>query len=284
MSYIIGTMRRDVLDLRQFYASPLGRVAREMIARKIDEAWGDAHGLDVLGLGYATPFLETARTAARRAVAVMPSAQGVEVWPVDGRNLSCLADEAVLPFANALFDRVLLIHALEEAEDPSAVLAEAWRVLAPAGRLIIVAANRRGLWSNAEATPFGHGRPYTRRQLERLVREAQLEPTAWSRALYAPPIAWTARWSEGFEQIGAWVWPMLSGVILMEAVKQTFAVKPRGSRIAVRVLKPSVLNPQPARYSPETEAPGVPAARDVLECGPELPKPWKSAVLTESSR
>ena len=48
-------MRRDVLDLRAFYGTPLGVAARTMVARKLAEAWGDGHGLDVLGLGYATP-------------------------------------------------------------------------------------------------------------------------------------------------------------------------------------------------------------------------------------
>jgi len=248
-------MRRDVLELRQFYATSLGRVAREMIGRKVEEAWGDAAGLDVLAVGYGTPFLESRRGIARRTLAVMPAAQGVEFWPVEGPNLACLADDAALPFANALFDRVLLVHALEESDDPSALLKEVWRVMAPTGRVIIAAANRRGFWSNAEATPFGHGRPYTRRQLESLVRDAELEPVAWSRALYVPPVAWMARWAEGFEQMGAWVWPMMSGVVLMEAVKQTFAVKPRGARAPVRVFAPPVLQPAAAGMAPEIKAP-----------------------------
>ena len=49
-------------------------------------------------------------------------------------------------------------------------------MLAPSGRVIIVAAARMGLWADAEKTPFGHGRPFTRGQLESLVREAELEP------------------------------------------------------------------------------------------------------------
>ena len=57
-------MRRDVLDLRAFYAAPLGRAARTMLTRKVEEAWGDTRGLDVLGLGYATPFLDAARANA----------------------------------------------------------------------------------------------------------------------------------------------------------------------------------------------------------------------------
>ena len=41
-------MRRDVLELRQFYASDLGRAARAMVERKLVEAWGDAAQQDVL--------------------------------------------------------------------------------------------------------------------------------------------------------------------------------------------------------------------------------------------
>src|SRR3954467_1293871 len=101
-------MRRDVLDLRQFYASDLGRAARAMVGRKVLEAWGDAHGLDVLALGYATPFVGPLQGAARRVVAAMPAQQGVEVWPAGGRNAAVLTGEESLPFRNALFDRVLL--------------------------------------------------------------------------------------------------------------------------------------------------------------------------------
>ena len=126
-----------------------------------------------------------------------------------------------------------------------AFLREVWRVLAPSGRVMIVAASRMGLWSDAEQTPFGHGRPFTRRQLEQLVREAELEPLAWSRALYAPPLDWTARWAEGFEQVGSRLWPRFSGLILLEAVKQTFAVKPKVSPQRLRRAA-SGLSPIPA--------------------------------------
>jgi SAM-dependent methyltransferase len=242
-------MRRDVLQLRDFYATPLGAATRAVVARKLAEAWGDTRGLDVLGLGYATPYLEDFRRDARRVVATMPAAQGVERWPGQGRTLVCLGDETALPFVNALFDRVLLIHTLEETDDPLSLMREAWRVLAPAGRLIVVAASRRGFWSDAESTPFGHGRPFTRRQLETLVREAELEPIAWSRALFAPPFQWAASWVESLEPIGARLWPALSGLIMLEAVKQTFAVKPKGRRATVRPAVAGILRPTPVRKS-----------------------------------
>src|SRR5215217_8084200 len=137
-------MRRDVLELRAFYASARGRAAREMIGRKLAEAWGDPRGLEFLGLGYATPYLESIRERARRTVAVMPATQGVEVWPAEGRNLAFLSDETSLPLPNALFDRVVCVHALEEAEDAIALMQEVCRVLAPSGRVIVaVAASSR---------------------------------------------------------------------------------------------------------------------------------------------
>ena len=162
-------MRRDVLDLRQFYASDLGRAARAMVGRKVLEAWGDARGLDVLALGYATPFVAPMQGKARRVVAAMPAQQGVEVWPADGRNLATLTPEDSLPFANALFDRILVVHGIEESPDPIGLLREVWRVLAPSGRVVVAVAARNGFWANSERTPFGHGRPYSRQQLAELL-------------------------------------------------------------------------------------------------------------------
>jgi SAM-dependent methyltransferase len=264
-------MRRDVLDLRAFYATPLGRTAREMLGRKVIEAWGDARGLDVLGLGYPTPYLDAARVSARRVVAAMPAQQGVEVWPTGERNQATLVEETGLPFPNAMFDRILAVHALEEADDPGAVLREVWRVMAPSGRLIVAVASRDGLWARAEATPFGHGRPFTRSQLELLLRDADLEPAGWTRALYAPPLPVAAQWAEGFEQVGARLWPRFAGLILMEAVKQTFAVKPRGSRARARVFVPGVLAPAQGGPAPVRQAPTSGKHRSHLEPAPGGP-------------
>lgn len=236
-------MRRDVLDLRAFYATPLGGAVRGLVARKIGEAWGDGRGLDILGLGYATPYLSGFHPAARRTVAAMPGAQGVEIWPSGDDNLTCLAEEASLPFPNALFDRVLVIHGLEESDDPAAFLEEVKRVMSPAGRLIVAAVSRRGLWAGAETTPFGYGRPFTRTQLEAAVRDAGLEPAAWSRSLYTPPLQMLAPYADVFEQIGSRLFPPASGLILLEAVKQTYAVKPAGSRAPA--FSPGRLRPQP---------------------------------------
>ncbi|PZO06073.1 MAG: methyltransferase type 11 [Alphaproteobacteria bacterium] len=238
-------MRRGIDDLRTFYGEPTGALVRRLLARRLDDAWGEANGSDILGIGYATPWLD-AFVGARRVVAAMPAGQGVELWPVTGRNRTLLVDERRLPFAAGAFDRVLLVHALEEADDPAALLTEAVRALSPAGRIILVAAARGGLWARAEATPFGHGRPFTRGQLERLVRQVGLEPTAWSQTLYVPPWPPLLGLADGFEQVGRRIIPGAAGLILLEASRHAYArIRPGGLAQRARAASPALL-PQPA--------------------------------------
>jgi len=118
-------------------------------------------------------------------------------------------------------------------------------VLSGPGRVIIATAARGGLWSNAEKTPFGHGRPFTRFQLEKLVRDADLEPTAWSQALYVPPWRQFADWAETFEQVGSKIWPGSAGLILLEACKRTFAVRAEPANLLETIL-PEILQPAPS--------------------------------------
>lgn len=209
-----------------------------MVLRRLQALWPDVRGLDVLGYGFAGPYLDAFRDSARRAVAFMPSSQGAVAWP-DRHGESCaaaLGEETRLPFAESLFDRVVAVHALEEADDLQRLLRELWRVLAPEGRVVIVAAHRAGAWARADSTPFGHGRPFSRGQLERLLTGALFEPVAWARALYAPP--WTVfcgpRLSGFFESAGERVWPGFGGLIMVEAVKHVGAVRPLASAVPVR--------------------------------------------------
>jgi len=126
------------------------------------------------------------------------------------------------------------------------LLTEAVRALAPAGRIILATAARGGMWARAEATPFGHGRPFTRGQLERLVRDVGLEPTAWSQTLYTPPWRPLLGLADGIEQIGKTVIPGAAGVILLEASRQAYArIRPSGALVRARTPDPG-LAPQPA--------------------------------------
>jgi SAM-dependent methyltransferase len=163
-----------------------------------------------------------------------------------GRNRTVLVEDRRLPFAAGSFDRILLVHALEEADDAQSLMLEAVRALAPAGRIILIAAARGGLWARGEATPFGHGRPFTRGQLERLVRGVGLEPTAWSQTLYVPPWGPLLPWADGFEQVGRRVAPGAAGVILLEATRQAYARVLPGGAVATVPVRTPALQPQPA--------------------------------------
>ncbi|TGY90486.1 class I SAM-dependent methyltransferase [Marinicauda algicola] len=234
-------MRTDALEIERFYRSVRGRAARDMALRRLAALWPDAAGLDVLGYGYAGPYLENFRAGARRTIAYMPASQGAVVWPDGGReaSLTALGEETRLPFAEAMFDRIVLVHALEEAGDPHRLLRELWRVMAPEGRMVIVTAHRAGLWARAESTPFGHGRPWSKRQLTRLLTDALFEPVAWAHALYTPPWSWTCgpRAAESFEAMGEKMFNAFGGLILVEAVKHVGAVRPGGSPVHARAKR-----------------------------------------------
>jgi len=204
----------------------------------------------VLGIGYATPYLGLFREEAERCVAFMPAAQGVVKWPSARPSLTALVEELDLPLMDAAVDRVLLVHALEMSHDAEAMLREVWRVLASGGRLLAVVPNRRGVWARTDTTPFGHGRPYSRSQINQLLRETWFTPTGWSEALYVPPVArgWFLRTAVAWERTGATLSAPFAGVHLVEATKQVYRAIParREKRILVPALEP-VLAPSPGR-------------------------------------
>ena len=230
-------MPSDVIDLRDFYRSALGQVARRMIRRAIQRVWPELRGMRLLGLGYATPFLSALSSETERTIAVMPASLGVLGWPPEGPNVVALADEGELPFADYSIDRVLLVHGLETSEEVRAMLKEIWRVLAGGGRLLIVAPNRRGIWARLDRTPFGSGRPYTQSQLSQLLRDEQFTPVGSDAALFVPPSTgrMVRRSAAAWERIGRRWFPTFAGVLLVEATKQIYA-KPAAARAPRRRL------------------------------------------------
>ncbi len=230
-------MASDVVDLRDFYRSVLGQVARRMIRRAIRRVWPDLRGMRLLGIGYATPFLSAVSGATERTIAVMPANLGVLRWPEDGLNLVTLADEGELPFADYSIDRVLLVHALETSDEVRAMLKEVWRVLAGGGRVLVVAPNRRGIWARLDRTPFGSGRPYTMSQLSQLLRDEQFTPVGADTALFIPPATSRVmlRSAAAWERIGNRWFPTFAGVLMVEATKQIYA-KPAAARAPRRRL------------------------------------------------
>src|SRR5579863_7593089 len=102
------TMWPDVIDLRNFYATPLGHVARRMIRRKIRSFWPDVKGQNMMALGYPTPFLRYYREEARRLIALMPAEQGALSWSADTPNIVVLTEETQLPLPDKSIDLALV--------------------------------------------------------------------------------------------------------------------------------------------------------------------------------
>lgn len=237
-------MRTDILDLHGFYKTPLGRKARGFVAARLAEAWRDHARCRILGYGYTEPYLPLFPDAERR-LAFAPAAQGALPWPVREKNAVALIADYHWPLADASVDRILMVHGLEETGDPTRLLREAWRVLAPDGRLIVVTPHRRGLWSSVDTTPFAHGRPFLRRQLERLLGDTLFCAEAWAGALHFPPLEarFLLRAADAWERAGARLTPGLSGVLMVEATKDMARPVARAVRAPQRLRAPVTARP-----------------------------------------
>lgn len=233
-------MALDIVDLRSFYDSSLGKATQRFLSQVVARRWPDCAGSTVLGVGYACPYLDAWRGQAVRVLSFMPAAQGVVAWPKGGPNASALVDILDMPLPDACVDRMLLMHALENADDPEGLLEEAWRLLAPGGRMIVVAPNRRGFWARGDTTPFGQGRPYSRGQIRDLLRHNLFTPVHSSDVLYMPPLRGplALRISPAMEKLGEALGLPGAGVMVVEATKEVF--RPVAARRAQRRLSPAL--------------------------------------------
>lgn len=238
-------MHSDIVDLRSFYASTLGRLAERSITMALSAVWTSVPNERLVGLGYTLPWLERFGADAERVFAFMPATQGAVVWPSTGPAATALVFDEDLPLVDASVDRMLLVHSLEHAENPRETLNEIWRVLSPAGHVVIVVPNRRGMWARFEHTPFGTGRPFSRGQLSELLREANFTPAAWADALHFPPSQrrFVMRAHNLLERGGRRLWPIFSGALVVSAQKRLYQGVPVAQRASRRVFVP-VLSPQ----------------------------------------
>lgn len=218
-------MRPDIGQFRAFYDSRLGTIARILMRRRLRTLWPKVHGLDILGLGYATPYLGPFVDEAASVIAAMPAEQGAVAWPRSGKNRVALADDTNLPFDDGSLDRVILIHGLETSDAWRSLLRQVWRVLKPDGRLIVVAPNRGGMWAAFGEQPFSHGHPYSRGQLERLLREALFVAETWDTVLYGPPsqARWIMRNGKLWERMGRMLWRRMPGLWIAECSRSMYA-------------------------------------------------------------
>ena len=244
-------MSTDVTRLIQFYKSPLGKISRALVREEVIRLSGNVRGQRVLGLGFATPYLRFALDKAERVLAFMPARQGASAWPREGPSHTVLCDPLEMPLTDAAVDLIIAVHAFEHIADAEELMRELWRVAAPNARLIVVVPRRQGIWARTDNTPFGDGHPYSRSQLERLLRDHSFIPEHWRDALYLPPSqrSLVLKSTRLFERVGRILMPMFSGVMVVSARKELFPAVPRRKKTE-RFVRVPALAPQTAMEMP----------------------------------
>jgi SAM-dependent methyltransferase len=237
----------DVVDLRSFYTAPLGHVARRFVGAAILRHWPSVKRQRLAGIGFALPYLSLYTGQSERSLAFMPATQGVVNWPLTGLSASALVEPTMLPLSDSSLDRIILVHGLEVSDEPDALMEEIWRVLSPGGRLIVVAPNRRGLWARMDTTPFGYGQPYSRSQIEQLMRRTLFTPEGWAEALYVPPFQrrWLITSAAAWEGTASRLGLPFAGVHVVDAIKQLHRAVPVRRVRSQFVLRPIML-PSPS--------------------------------------
>ena len=216
-------MLDDVQAVAAFYRTRQGRLVASLLRRRLQAIWPELSGLDLLGLGYTTPYLPCWRDGLRFCVDAAPGAAGAA-------GTSCLVQDDALPFPDGAFDRVLMVHAIENAASITRTLRTVWRTLRDDGRLLIVVPNRTGLWAHSETTPFADGAPCSTGRMERLLGRSLFHVERMEGALYGPPLDLrpVLRAGRTLEAAGRFVTPRLAGVLVVEAVKDLHAAIPAG--------------------------------------------------------
>src|SRR5689334_18537135 len=240
-------MTPDVTRLIGFYRSPLGKMSRALLREQIVRMAGPIDKRRVLGLGFASPYLRFAMEAAERVLCFMPARQGADAWPREGPSHTVMCDLLEMPLTDAAVDLIIAVHAFEHISDAEELMRELWRVAAPNARLILVVPRRRGLWAAVDNTPFGDGNPFSRRQVERLLRDHSFVPEAWREALYLPPASHRLliKWARFFERFLRLFGPAFAGVIVVSAKKELFPAVPRRKKLE-RYIRVPGLAPQTA--------------------------------------
>ena len=229
-------MYDDVIALRDFYKTPLGQHVAGQLHPHLTQFWlADASCCNVM-VGYGIGWLSLVsrdHDMPANLLSFMLARSGAIAWPESGPGRSGLVDSHALPLPDVHIDRLLLAHALEFDAEPGQLLDECWRVLDGAGRLLVVVPNRRGLWARLEHTPFGHGRPYSSRQLCQLLETHGFVPQRTYRTVCLPPLnnRVMMQFATTIEQLGQRWWPALGGVLLVEAEKKLYAAAGNTSKL-----------------------------------------------------
>ncbi len=223
--------RPNITELQDFYSTTLGHITCKNLQKKIKEIWCEEDNNSteyILGIGYTDPYLLPFQNNKKYIpISILPSEQEVINRSIKNNctNISLISKETMLPFDDSSIDKVILSHALEFTEHQAQIMDEIWRILSPQGRLLIIVPNRLSIWSRVESTPFGHGHPFSPRQLDLLLMKSMFIRTRLEMELFMPPTnsKIILKMSEIWEKLGKIFLNPLGGVLIIEAEKRIFS-------------------------------------------------------------
>jgi SAM-dependent methyltransferase len=166
------------------------------------------------------------------------------------------ANPSMLPVASDSVDLVILMHHLSNTGEPHSVLREAFRILIPEGKLVIIDFNPVSLWglrhvcqSWLEHVPFT-GHLYTARRIDDWMRLLGFDQDRHIRVGYLPPIQRPSifrhlRWLEKSMRN---LLPALGAVNLLVYSKNIAPLTPARHRwVARKILPGKIVRPSVGR-------------------------------------
>lgn len=233
-------MRLSLLELQNFYMTPLGRRVRCILTKIIRKILTQSLFKPCIycAFGYSLPFLKHEKS--EPPLSFMP----MRLWGGGSQNNKVtFCEEDMLPLRDKSIDYIVMIHWLEGSDDPRKALREVWRALNDNGRILLIVPNRRSLWAAKDTTPFGMGASFSFSQAIELLKETFFVPLDVTGALYIPPVS--SRFLQSFssllERLGEkgflFFGGIFAGVWVIEAEKQTWAGVPKLSPYLKKIPK-----------------------------------------------
>ena len=222
-------MSMDVAEIESFYQRAEGMFVAGLLHQDLEllqTIWTekDAHQrapIDKIAVGFPFSLLESHHLPA----VLMPAETGALAWGGTEGIAVASIDSAAWPLATEMCDRMIILHALELVRDPQGFLDEAWRCLRGSGELVLIVPHRRGFWARSDKTPFGQGRPFSRRQIRRQLDQAGFEVAELKPSLFIP--AFGLGLPNGVRhkvnRLGRYIWPMFGGVLIIRAIKKLYS-------------------------------------------------------------
>ena len=235
-----ATEKKGFADIDEWYLGETGQYLFAELEERVNPILATTFGYYALQIGcpgMAAPLLENCRVKHRFTLDELVSSAQVRANP------------SMLPIASDSVDLLVLMHHLSNTAEPHAVLREAFRILIPEGKLIIIEFNPVSLWglrhffqSWLEKVPFS-GQLYSARRVDDWMRLLGLDQERHLRAGYLPPIqrASITRHLSWLEKgMRKWL-PFLGALNLMVYTKNISPLTPVRHRWVTRKILPGKL-------------------------------------------